>query len=150
MKGYKFRLQTLLKIREQEEEMYKSRLGSVMAQRNGLNETLGNLREQETAAIGQMSEARVGKIQLNEVKYLNRYVAGLAITRQQAQLDLGAVDKEIERRRRALLKATTNRKVLSTLRAKQLLRHKEEMLKAEQKELDEVAQNIMRRNSRSN
>lgn len=149
MKKYKFRLDTLLKIREQEEEMRKSRLGMVMAQRNGLSSTLANLHNQETAAIEQMGDARLGAIQMEEVKYLNRYVAGLGFTRKQAEMDLTAVDKEIERRRQALLAATQNRKALSTLRTKQLIRHQSEMRKAEQGELDEVAQNMMRRIQRS-
>jgi flagellar export protein FliJ len=140
MSKFKFRLETLLKLRGAVRDERRAEL----AQAYQAEEILSRRRreiEQEIRQLGEESRAAAGPGQVSVDWLLDarRYELVLRsheqLTRQQEQ----ALAAEIERRRRALVDANRDVRVLETLRERQKDRHRREAARLENKDLDEAA-----------
>lgn len=141
MPRFKFRLATLLKLREatrderrvQLAEAY--RVDDVLRQRlEGVGNELGWLRDLCRRAVGP------GTVDVDRLVETQRYELTLRVQQHQLQQQREAVAAEIERRRQSLVEANREVRVLEKLREKQSQRHDFEENRREMKRLDEVAQ----------
>ena len=142
---FRFRLQPLLRIREQAEDFRKRRLGDVVAKREAMLRGLRRMQHEEAQAVAQMHDAKTGAVNLPQLRLLNRFLAGLSVTRRQHESDLGALEGEIERRRAELIHAARDKQVVAKFRSRKLEQHRRKEAREEQAELDEAAQNQSRR-----
>ena len=141
MPKFKFRLATVLKLREATRDQRRTalaeayRVDAVLQQRmEALSAEMQDLREQCRRAAGP------GPVQIDHLVTAQRYE--LTLQSQQAQLtqQRQTVAAEIDRRREALTAANRDVRVLEMLREKQAERHRHEEDRRDIGFLDEVAQ----------
>lgn len=137
---FKFRLQTLLKIRENARKEAQGELAKAHeAERIVMNkiEELG----QEIARCGEETRKAIlhGKIDVNFMIGLRRHEAYLISQRGLAQQQLTQVREEIERRRIILMNADREVKTLEKLKEKQRERFMDDIRVSDMKQMDEIA-----------
>jgi flagellar protein FliJ len=139
MLPYKFRMATLLRLREanrderrvqlaeaqQAEELVANRLSRIDADLNGLTKRCQH-------------DLRPGQIDVDRLMEAQRYELLLRAERQAAGEQRKIVSNEVERRRETLVAADREVRVLEKLRELQLERHQEDQQREETKILDEV------------
>jgi flagellar protein FliJ len=141
MAKFKFRLETLVRIREAVRDRCRLHLAeayraaSLLEERKRLlEEHLADMRRRSRQAAGP------GEINVDRLVEARRFEAVLQAQRQfagQKEEELRAI---IEARRQALVVANREVQVLENLRARQLERHRAEENRRDIKQLDEVAQ----------
>jgi flagellar FliJ protein len=145
MAKFKFRLATLLRLREFARDERRTQLARayqadeiVAQQERRLTQDLGELETRSREA------ARPGPLDVDQLLETRRYELILTAQKQHVRQQRRALAAEIEKRRRALVEADREVRVLEELREKQLLRHRGNENRLEIKQLDEVAQQRFR------
>jgi flagellar FliJ protein len=140
MAKFKFRLATLLRLREATRDERRSELakayqaeGILENQRRHVGNELDELQRQNRQACAP------GPLDLDQLLEARRYEVVLRSQEQQARQQLEAVQAEVQRRREAVVDANRQVRVLQGLREKQVQRHRQEENRLEIKRLDEVA-----------
>jgi flagellar FliJ protein len=141
MAMFKFRLATLLKLREAARDERRAQLAQAYQADAILEEQQGQI-AQSLADL--QAEYRVasapGEVNVDRLLAAQRHEMLLKAQRQQIQQQREAVAQEIERRRAVLAEANRDVKVLENLRERQLERYREEENRLDIRRLDEVAQ----------
>ena len=140
MAKFKFRLATLLRLREATRDERRSELakayqaeGILENQRRRIRNALDELERHNRQACAP------GPLDLDQLLEGRRYELVLRSQEQQARQQLEAVQAEVQRRREAVVDANRQVRVIEGLREKQLKRHRQEESRLEVKRLDEVA-----------
>jgi flagellar FliJ protein len=140
MAKFKFRLSTLLKIRESTRDERRAELAQaheaeeiVAGEQKRINRELLDLEVESRRAVSP------GEIDVDRVLETRRYRLLLDAQRQHVARQRDAVRVEVERRRRNLVEANREVRVLEELREKQHDRHRKEEDRLQTKQLDEVA-----------
>ncbi len=141
MATFKFRLATLLKLREAARTERRAHL----AQAYQADALLESQQQQTTQMLLDLqADCRAaslpGEINVDRLLEAQRHETMLRAQRQQLQQQREAVAEEIERRRNALTEANREVKVLEKLRERQLQRHQAEESRRDIQRLDEVGQ----------
>jgi flagellar FliJ protein len=141
MGKFKFRLQTLLRLREATRDERRAALGQAYQaaeileqQKKELEGELGRLMVESRAACGP------GPLDVDRLLDARRFELSLRAGLDQLRRQQAAVAAEIERRREALVEANREVRVLELLRDKQILKHRQEEESRALKVLDETAQ----------
>ncbi len=141
MGKFKFRLATLLRLREAARDERRTelaeayRLDDVLRERlDGVEQELGSVRGQCRKAAGP------GPVNVDQLVEAQRYE--LSLKAQQGEIDRQreVIATEIQRRHQALVGANRDVRVLEKLRQHQAQRHRQQENRQEIKQLDEVAQ----------
>lgn len=138
-KKFKYRLEPLLNIRKHKEKERQKELAE--AQSQVLKQVTG-IKCMDDHRLNTMDTQRkrlTGSISLAEALVCSRYLVKLKRDRMTGVELLNGLRKEEDARRSRLIEAAKERKIFEMLREKQEKRHLEEIDKADQKELDEVA-----------
>jgi len=141
MAGFKFRLATLLKLREATRDERRNRLAEAYEAERILQKQQDELTEDWKENRQRTREAsEPGSIDVDDLLITHRHE--LILKGQQELIDQRKqqVAEEIERRRLTLVEADRQVRILEKLREKQLRRHRHEENKREMKQLDEIAQ----------
>lgn len=139
MRAFKFRLATLLKLREAERQRRRAELAEAYRaeeilgeQAEQLNLQLEDIRRQSAVAVSP------GRVDVDTILETHRYElqlkSQLGVLMQQSE----RIQQEIEQRRQVLVEADRQVRVLESLEDRQRQSHEHEMLKLETKVLDEV------------
>jgi len=145
MAKFRFRLSTLLRVRENVRDECRQQL--IAAQRAeeviaarvaALDEALASLRLHALVA------SRPGPVNVDRLLDAGRYEMMLKAERHAADEQRQAVIGEIDRRRQALVEADREVKSLDKLRTQQALRHRQEESRQEIKQMDEAALQTVR------
>jgi flagellar protein FliJ len=141
MSRFKFRLATLLRLREAARDERRAelaeayRVDDVLQQRlEGVGDELDCLRELCRRCAGP------GAVDVDRLVESQRYELSLKSQQRELQMQRQSVTAEIERRRLALVEANREVRVLENLREKQAARDRQEQNRREIKQLDEVSQ----------
>jgi len=141
MAKFKFRMATLLRLREAARDQRRTelaeayRIDDVLKQRRGqISGTLTDLQIECRHVAGP------GTVDVDRLVEAQRYELALKAQRNELDRQREAVAAEIERRRQTLVEANRDVRVLEKLREKQSGRHRREENRREIKQLDEVAQ----------
>ncbi len=146
MAKFRFRLATLLKIREATRDEKRTRLAEAYLAEETLKERKIELAEQVEAARRQHHNvAQPGLVNLDQLVETHRYGVVLDAQGQVLENQMKLLGEEIERRREVLVAADREVRILEKLREKQHKRHRKEAMKQEIKELDEAAGQKVRR-----
>lgn len=140
MPNFKFRMEPLLRIRENERKERQADLAKAYHAETilqGHMET--NLKEQEQLLDSGRKSAGAGEINVDHLLELRRYQAVLLAEHRGMSEKMKLVQEEIERRRELLVEANREVQVLEKLRNRQFERFQDELRKKESKEMDEVA-----------
>ncbi|MCC6574556.1 MAG: flagellar export protein FliJ [Planctomycetes bacterium] len=140
MKKFNFRLDPLLRVREQLEEARKRKLAESMSREDAAHADIARVAGEQSAAAQQMRDAKTGRVNAAQLKLLNRYLAGLQQTRHKQEASLHKLRGEVAQRRDELIEAAQERKAVETVREHRLEEHRAETGREEQNLLDEAAQ----------
>jgi len=147
LQEFRFRLATLLKIREAARDERHARLAQAYEAEEKLNERKAELEEQRLGLRRRFqAAAQPGLVDLDQMVESHRYEMVVTAEEQVLADQMKLIGEEIERRRGALVEADREVQVLERLRETQQTRHREEATRQEIKELDEVAGQLARRN----
>lgn len=140
MARFKFRLATLLKLREAARDERRTEL----AQAYRADDVLHGYLQQVQADLSDLKEqcrkaAGPGTIDIDELIETQRYEIILKSQQRHLNEQRGRLAAEIERRRVALLAANREVRVLEKLRERQIEQHNLEEYRLDIKRLDEVA-----------
>ena len=140
MAKFRFRLATLLRLREAARDDRRAQLAEayradeiIARQEQGLATELIELEKQTRRA------AAPGHLDVDRLLEVRRYDLIVRSQQQHVRQQRQAVQAEIERRREALVDADRRVRVLEKLRQKQSERHRQEETRQEIKQLDETA-----------
>jgi flagellar FliJ protein len=140
MSRFKFRLQTLLRLRDAVRDERRAELAQayqadeiLQGRRRQIEDELARLRDLSRAA------ALPGAVDVDRLLDARRYELVLRSQQQVAEQQQRALGVEIDRRRQVLVEANREVRVLETLRDKQQDRHRQEEARQETKRLDEAA-----------
>jgi len=140
MGRFKFRLATLLKLREATRDERRGQLAEAYraddAVRGQLDSVAGELRRLENH---RREATRPGTVDVDHLVDSQRYELVMRSMQSQFRQQRKTLGAEIERRRQALVAADREVRVLENLRQRQADRHRQEENRLEIKNLDEVA-----------
>jgi len=140
MPRFRFRLQTLRRLREIHRDEQRSRLATAYeAERILAEQREANAHEAAALAQAQRQLMQQGALDVNQLLTSQRYQLALeAQSRTFAEQALKLAE-EVERRRKAVVEADREVRVLDKLEERQRRQHRESAERAEMKRLDEVA-----------
>jgi len=140
MAKFKFRLATLLRLREATRDERRAVLAEAYRADDVLREHLDRLGEELGRLQTQCRQAAgPGTVDVDRLVEAQRYEVTLRTQQNRLSEQREAVRAEIDRRRQALLAADRDVRLLEKLREKQAWRHRQEENRREIKQLDEVA-----------
>ncbi|HUT10828.1 MAG TPA: flagellar export protein FliJ [Thermoguttaceae bacterium] len=140
MAKFKFRLATLLRLREAARDQRREELAEAYRADDLLREQLARTEEEIGWLRNQCRRvAAPGTINVDQLVEAQRYEVVLKVRQKQLQGQREQIGAEIERRRQALVVANRNVRVLEKLREHQARRHRETENRQEIKQLDEAA-----------
>lgn len=143
MAKFKFRLTTLLKIREATRDERQAELAEAYRADDILVERLRQIHGEFGALLEECRKAAgPGAVNIDRLIEAQRYEVMLRAYEKQTLEQRRRLAEEIERRREALLAANREVRVLEKLREHQLERHREEENRRDIKRLDEIAQQL--------
>jgi flagellar FliJ protein len=140
MPSFRFRLTTLLRLREGERDERRTRLADAQQAEDIVNSRIADI----DAGLGRLRDetgrhSRPGPMDVDALMELQRYELLLKAERQAALQQRELVAAEVERRREALVAADREVRVLERLRETQQQRHRQAEERQERKVLDEIA-----------
>ena len=140
MPPFRFRLTTLMRLREAERDDRRSRLADAQQAEDIVNERIAGIE----ADLGRLRDeagrrSRPGPMDVDALMELQRYEVLLNAERQAALQQRELVAAEVVRRREALVVADREVRVLERLRETQQMRHRQAEERQERKVLDEIA-----------
>ncbi len=140
MSKYRFRLETLQKLRSAQRDQLRGALADayraeqILAdQRTSLRDEVAGLRESRRAAL------TAHTVDVNQVVEAQRYEMVLAAQQQLLSEQAHRLAVEVERRRLAVVEADRSVRVLEKLDERRRAEHRKQAERAEFKELDELA-----------
>ncbi|MGE0606126.1 MAG: flagellar export protein FliJ [Pirellulales bacterium] len=140
MPTYRFRLATLLKLRETTRDERRSQLAEAQRIETLIEEQLHEVEQSMTGLLAERSRSSSpGPINVDRLLDAQRYELTLRSRDRDLRQQLASVRLEVERRRLILAEANREVRVLETLRESQQQQHTSAELTAEQKLLDESA-----------
>jgi len=138
-KKFKFKLEPVLRYRERIEEEVRGRFAQIQAIRNEKQAQLDSVREDARRARETMNEAKLGNIDVNKIRTLNRYITGLAVSELQRSGELRVIEGEVEKRRLEFVAARQQTKVMTNLKERRIEEHVYEEGQEETRLFDEMA-----------
>lgn len=140
MARYRFRLQTLRRLREIHRDEQRGRLATAFEAERILAEQRQSLAAEGAAlSDSQRRLMRVGTLDVNQLLASQRYQLALEAQQRTLAEQAARLAEEVERRRQTLVEADREVRVLDKLEERQRRQHAEAAQRAETKILDEVS-----------
>ena len=140
MSVFRFRLETLLRLRTAERDQRRADLAKALRAEQVLLQDLAQLEAEQMEVVVALRECSVpGAADVDALQRTSRYQIVLKARQGQLQSQLAQVRAEAERRRLALVEADRHVRVFEKLRERQQSAYRSRQLLLEVKELDEVA-----------
>jgi flagellar FliJ protein len=140
MKKFRFSLETVLKVRRQNEEVKRRELALAQAERDQVLAALGSHESALRGLLVEQSEARVGTIQLAREAWFMASWGGLTQQIRLSREELEKKEEALKISRDKAVEASRERLVLEKLEEKQLQEHLFQVNREEQGLLDDLAQ----------
>lgn len=138
MAKFRFRLTTLLRLREQARDERRARLAEAYAADQKLAARRDDL-EKELFGLKRQQRGPAGSLNIDLMLAADRYEVMLKSEQQVIEKQRSMLNEEIEKRRAALLAADREVRVVELLREKLQNRHQQEEAARAVKQLDELA-----------
>jgi len=140
MAEFKFRLATLLRLRETTRDERRAELAAAYRTDQNLQQQLARLAvELEELKVVSRRAAGPGKLDVDQLVEAQRYQRTLELRQRQINEERTSLAVEIERHRQTLLAADREVRTLEKLRETRHARHRQDENRLEIKQLDEVA-----------
>ncbi len=138
MAGFKFRLQTLLKLKEQFEKNAKNELGVAIMKLEEEKSKLRVIEDNIDITTNDFREACSGVIRPEKIKDLKAYLEHLQLARDKQKENVKRQQKNVDIIRERLVEIMRERKVLENLKEKDFQEYLKEEAKKEQQQVDEL------------
>ena len=145
-KVFKFKLQTVLDLKQKIEDEEKEKLGKLIQEKHREEMVLERLKQAESQARSELKEKqREGKLDIDELRRYDSHLKrlGNAIISQNLRLKELAI--RIEEQRQVLIKASQEKKIYEKLKEKHQEAFIKELDDEERKFIDELATSRYRR-----
>ena len=140
MSAFRFRLDTLLRLRIAERDERRADLAKALRAEELLHEQQRQIEsEQAEVLAARRQRSAPGEANVDFLLENSRYLLVLRSRRQQLSQQIAQVAAEVERRRQAVVEADRQVRVLEKLRERQLQAYRQVQLREEIKQLDEAA-----------
>ena len=139
MKKFQFRLQSLLRYKRHLEQVAKQEMARAVADVLACEQRIIQLQNEKISATDQIDtlvEKGIGAGQFNRYR---QFITGTDQTIILERNKKNELEKILDKKRQALQQKTIDKKSLERLREKQEREYTHEMLREEQKSLDEIA-----------
>ena len=147
MKRFMFRLDPLLKYREYKERRKKLAVAQAKSDVLLCEQSIEETREQRQSAVVSMERSMSQGMDGDHLRQFSHYLSGLDTFCDAEKLRLQELLEELTHRQQELSAKSLDRKVLENLKSKQQEEYYSEMIRAEQKELDDTI--ILRQSRKS-
>lgn len=139
MASFRFRLQAILRLRENERDERRRELGQALQAKQVLEEYERRMAAEWESLNTRLRDcSRAGEVQVDLMLNLRRYQMTVAAQREVLKQQMAQVEEEIERRRERLAEADRQVRVLEMLRERRFEEYRREEDRLETKMLDEV------------
>lgn len=149
MTRFRFRLDTLVKIREKTRDAAAASVGEVRAAQQVIEQQIADVAQQQQDLMRERASQSSGAIQVERLLSMQRYQLQLEGQRNYLLQQRQALQVEHDKRLQVLIEAEKELKVLEKLREQKLQQWTEHQLSIEQKMLDELGSRIGMNDSRS-
>ncbi|MCE9581653.1 MAG: flagellar export protein FliJ [Planctomycetes bacterium] len=140
MKRFEFRLESLVNLRRATEEAAKRAFGVARTAEERQATEVKRFEDAERRAVAELRGAQAtGEVRVAELLAHQRHLGALARRVAAEKVRLGELKGEVTKTRAALVAAARDRKALDRLRERRLAEWTVEMLKDEQRALDEAS-----------
>lgn len=143
MKGFKFKLEALLKVRKLKEDQCKMELGRLQVQKQA---KLDEIKKQnlgiDKAYGDQESTVQQGAKGL-DLRFYPYFMQGKRTNIKLLEQEIEALDREIENKNKELIELRANVKVLDSMKEKQFEKYKKDLNKKIDLDIEEQVQNWM-------
>ena len=140
MAKFTFRLETLLKLRQAGRDERRAQLAQAYEAERVLQQRKEDLDRQHQQIVTRVRQAsQPGPVNVDVLVNSQRHSVVVAVQQKWVRRQVEQVVQEIENRRRLLVEADRQVRVLEKLRDKQSRRHREREEKLEMKQIDEIA-----------
>jgi len=139
MKKFQFRLQSLLKYKRHLEQVAKQEMAKAVADVLACEQRIAQLQQERISATDQLDdlvEKGIGAGQFNRYRQFITAIDQTIILERNKKTKL---EKILDAKRKTLKQKTIEKKSLERLRKKQEREYTHEMLREEQKNMDEIA-----------
>ncbi|AGB40629.1 flagellar export protein FliJ [Halobacteroides halobius DSM 5150] len=141
MKEFEFRLQSLLDLREQEEQLLQKKLFEIKQKYNQVKEEIKRLADNKKEWQEKIEvKTQQGVRAQNLLRYRN-YIEYLESEIEELELQLDHWSQKLDECQQKLLDKVKERKTVSKLKEKEYEKHWQELLQKRQKINDEIANN---------
>ncbi|MEQ8791429.1 MAG: flagellar export protein FliJ [Pirellulaceae bacterium] len=141
MARFRFRLETVLKLRRGERDERRHQLAEALEAEQILAEHERELNDETDQVRQQLrSSSKPGEVHVDDLMNVHRYELVLRARRIQIEQQKVKIAAEVQRRRQALTEADKRVRTLEKLEEKQRLAHRHDQAQLEVKQLDETAQ----------
>jgi flagellar FliJ protein len=145
MKKFNFRLQKVMEYKEHREKDKQRELAQAREILQREKEVLSEMEEQKFSCEKNLLKKRKEKVNLRENHlhqvYLTKIVKGI----KKQEVSVRESEKECSKKIENLLETSREKKSLEKLKGKKLVSYLQEILRAEQKEIDEFARDVGRK-----
>ncbi|HOA72557.1 MAG TPA: flagellar export protein FliJ [Phycisphaerae bacterium] len=138
-KRFRFRFETLLKLRRQREDEHKRIVGERLAQIAAVREEISRLEQLTRSGVDSVRMfQQAGRIDLQQTMAHRGWIVHLQKASLEAQARLAALEARLAQERAALAEAAKQRRILEKLEERQAHRHELEMRRAEVRTADDL------------
>ena len=145
MKKFKFRLESLLKVKEHLERERQKEHAEARERVARQRDRLSGLDAQRQTTVRQQRERLTGDISVADLLVCSRYLVKLKSSTMEGTEILRGLEAEADQSRDRLIDASRQKKIYDKLRERQREKYLEELKRLENKEIDEIATNSRRR-----
>ncbi len=138
MKGFKFKLQTLLDVKEKIEEQKKVELGKANQKLDIEKNKLETFIQNKQNAIIQQRKMASNMVNVKLYTEYGHYIKKLDISIEQQRKQVQIEEKNVEKAKENLIAIIKERKAYEKLREKKLEEFRRDLLSKEQKSADEI------------
>lgn len=138
MAKFIFSMQSLLSLKSRMEEQKKQEFGKAMGKLEEEREVLSKLKTEKHTVILGFKDGISNKVNPQDFQNINNYIEFL---KKKIAIQMNVIikaEKEVEKKRKALIEATKERKMLDKIKEKKYEQYIEEEKKQEQKIIDEI------------
>ncbi len=139
MNKFQFQFETLQRLREAARDERHGNLAEALRAEEILSERMHEVNTEVDEFTSQFKLPETGPIQVDHILERQRYELLLRSELKNLEAQREQVEAEIVNRREALTEADRHVRVLEKLRERQEKKHRQEQMRIEQRELDEVA-----------
>ncbi len=134
---FRFKLETVLKIRAHEENMEKQRLGLALNEWQALKEQQKNLESSLTDVHSQFIQH--SELDMVKMKQYYGFIHDQHATINKLDHEMETAEEKVNEQRKRLLEANKKTRMLEKLKEKERMRYRQDLERTEQFELNEIA-----------